>query len=127
MFRLFINGTIIQHIKEETNRYAESPQSKDIVVMKSWQMVTMNRFFLILLHKGCLHKTFISDYWTREEFCASKFASKILTCDRFKVVLLMLYLSENRICYYAPIDEPVMILCIKFVLFKNIDEENSKG
>lgn len=111
IFHLFFDNVIIRHLKEETNRYAaelsKSHRHKDMAIVKNWETITLNEmkgFILILLHMGFLRKPSIADYWTKAEFCASKFAAKIMTRDRFKAILSMLHFSDNR--RYIPIDEP---------------------
>ncbi|KAK3795310.1 hypothetical protein RRG08_004465 [Elysia crispata] len=110
IFHLFMDHSIMKLIKKETNDYAaklaHSDKHKNMVVEKSWKTLTINEmygFILILLHMGYLTKPCISDYWTLEDFCSSKFAAKILTRDRFRAILSMLHFSSNM--NYIPIDQ----------------------
>ena len=98
IFHLFMDHSIMKLIKKETNDYAaelaHSDKQKNMAVVKSWKTLTINEmygFILILLHMGYLTKPCISDYWTLEDFCSSKFAPKILKRDRFRAILSMLH------------------------------------
>ncbi|KAK3800749.1 hypothetical protein RRG08_003154 [Elysia crispata] len=110
IFHLFMDHSIMKLIKKETNEYAaelaHSDKHKNMAVVKSWKTLTINEmygFILIHLHMGYLTKLCISDYWTLQDFCSSKFAAKILTRDRFRAILSMLHFSSNR--NYIPIDQ----------------------
>lgn len=77
-----------------------------MAVIKTWQAVTlceMKSFLLILLHMEYMKKTIINDYCIKAIFCASKFALKILTRDRFKAILSKFHFSDNR--NYVPVDQ----------------------
>lgn len=110
-YDLFIDDELVRFLKEETNRYAaelsRTAPYRDFAVVKQWKTVTLMEirgFLLVLLHMGTFHKPAISDYWSTEEFIESRFASKVLSRDRFRAILSMLHFSDNA--HYLPIDHP---------------------
>lgn len=52
-------------------------------------------FFSIILHMSLVKKHWIRDYWSDDPVLASSCADKLITCERFLVILTILNVNNN--------------------------------
>lgn len=105
-FSIFFPDNLIKLIKKETNRYAysiiRSLRRKNMLKQNSiwhkWKPVNISEiysFFSIILHMSIIPKPHIKDFWSKNAFIHSTFASKLMTRDRFSSIFSMLHLNNN--------------------------------
>lgn len=56
----------------------------------------MKRFFGLLLYKGIVSMSNISDYWSQELMFKNAFASNFMSRNRFELLLRMVHFSDNE-------------------------------
>jgi hypothetical protein len=106
IFNIFFPIQMIKLIKKETNRYAfmciRSLRRKNALksncIWQKWKPVTVSdiyAFFSIILHMCIIPKPHLKDFWSKNPFIHSSFASKIMSRDRFLSIFSMLHLNNN--------------------------------
>jgi len=101
----------VQIVVDETNRYAdqyleEHPEKADDSYVGRWTAVTvqeMKLFFGLLILTGMVRKGSLSSYWSIEELISTPLFSKVMTRDRFLLIMRFLHFNNND--DYNPDDE----------------------
>lgn len=100
-FQLFLTDEIINIIVVQTNEYASQIINKGIsknARMNLWKPTTlpeMKEFFSVILAMGLVHVPDIVQYWSKDTLYKNTFISKIMSRDRFLILLKCLHFSNN--------------------------------
>ena len=107
-YRLFITDSLLQNVLDETNRYGEQyiqahqdyltthprARSHDFV-KRRFTMSELLRLIVLMITMGIMDLPSLKDYWsTSWPFCTPHF-SKLLSRDRFFLLLKFLHLADN--------------------------------
>ena len=97
-FFLFFTTSIIQHIVQETNRYAAECMGQE--KYETWQKVTADEItafmgFMILM--SIVHLPCIADYWKRDEICQYIPITRRISRNRFFEIQRYLHFVDNSI------------------------------
>ena len=111
-FELYLTETILESIVIETNRFAEqflrdNPDKVSNKYMKIWEPVDvleMKIFFAMAILMGIIHKPSINDYWSTDDVLATPIFSKVLSRDKFKLILKFLHFNDNNDPNFDPND-----------------------
>ena len=112
-YQLYITDTLLQHIVDETNRYAdqliESKRAKGTLKkksrLKSWKPTDcdeMKKFFGLLYLTGLVKKGKYSDYWAKEFLPSTPGFGTVMGRDRFMLIKRCLHLNDNEAPGYDP-------------------------
>ena len=102
-FQLFFPDWIVQHISDETNRYAEDflrdktlrPKSR----FRQWYATTKNEmwaFFGMIVAMSLVKVDNLKDYWSKDPVFGNQFVKAIMPRDRFLLILTFLHLNDNK-------------------------------
>lgn len=102
-YKVFVNDTIIELIVEQTNLYAMQtvltvdtrPSSR----IHDWEPVTADeiwKFLGMVIYMGIVRLPTIADYWSTDPFFKNEIASKIMSRNRFQMILKFIHFSNNE-------------------------------
>ncbi|XP_025205105.1 piggyBac transposable element-derived protein 4-like [Melanaphis sacchari] len=102
-FKLFLTDDILNCMVLETNRNAEQ-YLKSIRLSRSsrfhsWEPITledMTKFIGLLLWMGVVKYPTISDYWSKAERYENNVASKIMSRNKFELILRFWHFADNE-------------------------------
>lgn len=102
-FRLFIDDEVINVIVLETNRYAEQQLAakglKRESRMKKWTPTNsdeMKKFLGLLIWMGLVRLGSIPSYWSTSDIYRNNVAPKIMSRNRFEVMLANIHFANNE-------------------------------
>ena len=99
-FMLLFTSAIIQHIVDETNRYAEQSQAARQLQDVAWSPTTtveMKAFIGINILMGFHELPEIDSYWSSDEMLGVPAVAKVMTKSRFKKLCQYLHCNDNTI------------------------------
>ena len=107
---LYLTDRVMELIVRETNHYAESfmlenPGQANNSYIGKWTPVDVteiNKNFGLLFLMGIVKKPDIEMYWTTAELLSTPIFSKVMTCDRFRIILKFLHFNDNDDPDYDP-------------------------
>lgn len=101
-FLLFFDNDIMQHIVNETNRYAEqylqSHTLKRHSRLHKWQPVTIEEMyvlFAVYMLMGIVQKPSVSSYFSKDGFLDTPIFAKIISQRRFEVLSRFLHFVDK--------------------------------
>ncbi|KAL7404530.1 hypothetical protein ABVT39_016045 [Epinephelus coioides] len=101
---LFLSDELIQNIVIQTNLYAQqyieaeqhvSPQARS----HAWKPVTvseMKRFLGLFFLTGIIRKPELEMYWSTDEMLATPYFNKVMSRNRFQMILRFLHFTDNE-------------------------------
>lgn len=106
-FQLFVTDEVIEHIVDETNRFAAQSILSNKLTKKTskkhrlsqWTNTTideMKKFFGLLLWMGLVKHGSIEEYWSTSPLLRNDVASKVMPRNRFQLLLTCLHFSDNN-------------------------------
>jgi hypothetical protein len=102
-YKLFFTADILECIVLETNKNAEQYLKSNRISRtsryKKWELVTsdiMMKFFGLLLWMGIVKYPSISDYWIKADRYANIVAPKVMSRNKFELILRFLHFSDNE-------------------------------
>lgn len=102
VYEQFLTDSTFEHVAAETNRYATSYiNSHDLPVhspARKWVPTNTGEvkiFWALCLLMGVLGKPVISLYWSTRDIIATPFFGKVMTRDRFQLLLRFLHFNDN--------------------------------
>lgn len=100
-FSLFFDNSLLQHVVEATNRYAEKKLAAMTIsrcsLYRNWKPVTvdeMKGFIAAILNMGIIQLTNLKDYWSTDETTNLPFFRSVFRRDRFFQIFGMLYVGD---------------------------------
>lgn len=101
LFQLFITDDLIEIMVNETNRYAMqqkeniTKQNARILKWDTVNMVEMKKFFAIIIAMGIVEEPKLNFYWSKDSLFHNEFISKIMSRDRFLIILKCWHFVNN--------------------------------
>ena len=103
-FKLFYTDEYIQHIVDETNRYAEQTINaarplRRRSILNLWVEVTdeeMSKFFGIIFYMGLVALPSYKHYWRKDGNYRNAYIPKVMTRDRFHGIMRFLHFGNNE-------------------------------
>lgn len=103
IFKQIFDEDLVQHIVEETNKFYHFLVNNKVLSKHSklvkWKETNINEmyvFFSFMLLMAHVQKNNIKDYWSKSIFLSTPIFSKIMTQDRFLLLLRILHFCDNR-------------------------------
>ncbi|CAH1980597.1 unnamed protein product [Acanthoscelides obtectus] len=94
---LLINDSIFQYIADQTNLYATQVITDEADVKgTSTDKNEIKKVFGLLSYMGIVKMHNIQAYWSREAMYKNSMASKVMTRNRFELLLRMLHFADNQ-------------------------------
>ena len=113
-FNIFWTTTLVDLIAEESNRFFHFMQAGKVMPEQSrdrqWTDVTSNdmRLFLALsILMGIVHKRSLKDYWTTDPLIATPIFGKVMSRNRFALILRSLHFCDNLQGYLESVTSKV--------------------
>lgn len=102
-FLLFVSQDIIELLVSATNNYAIEQITKNPEVTKGarirqWVPTNseeMKRFLGLLIYMGLVRVPKLSDYWSSDEITGQQFPKKVMSRNRFEILIRMLHFSTD--------------------------------
>ena len=102
-FSLFVTDKILLMIVEETNRNAQQYMSSHRIrkhsrLSKSKDTSTeeIKKFLYLVMYMGLVKYPGVSGYWSRDPMFANQFCSKVISRNRFQLLLRFLLFEDNN-------------------------------
>ena len=105
-FQLLMTDSILDHIVSQTNLYADqhfeaNPDIPRKSRLHTWKKKIHNitellQFIAILIIMGIIHYPRIEDYWVKTWPFGTNAFSRVMTRDRFSVILKFIHLNDNK-------------------------------
>lgn len=101
-YSLMVPEAIFERITKETNIYANQVISKNTMKrasrMTKWTDTNKSKlknFFGLVIYMGLVKLPKLSDYWANDDMFGQLYAKKIMSRNRFELILRMLHFSNN--------------------------------
>ena len=101
-WKLYVDDDLMNHIVCQTNLYAEQvvhgPNIGPMSRKRDWSPTTkveMYKFFGLLFLTGLVKKPQIAQYWSTDPLYTTPLFGKIMTRNRFQLLLSMLHYNDN--------------------------------
>lgn len=126
IFQLFLTDELLELILNETNRYGlQNKENNQSGRIKQWEDITLvelKQFFSIIILMGIVHLPQMNLYWSKDTVFHNQFISKIMTRDRFLLILKCLHFSnsledtgEDKLFKLRPILVPIIESFQKYI------------
>jgi hypothetical protein len=103
IFKHIFDEDLVQHIVDETNKFYHFLVNSTVLSKHSklgkWKDTNLNEmyiFFSLMLLMPHIKKNNIKDYWSTSVLLSTPIFGKIMTQDRFLLLLRVLHFSNNR-------------------------------
>lgn len=107
-FSYFVTDSMMKHIKEETNLYAQQCIRKlrstnslsPTCSLSKWKGVTLmeiRKFLAIVVHMCVSVRTHIREHWSKNPVVSCNFCPNVLSHDRFLSILRNSHISDNSL------------------------------
>lgn len=103
IFKHIFDEDLVQHIVEETNKFYHFLVNNTVLSKHSklgkWKDTNLNEmyiFFALMLLMPHVKKNNIKDYWSTSVLLSTPIFGKIMTQDRFLLLLRVLHFNDNR-------------------------------
>jgi len=100
--RLYFNDEIVDHIAEETNRYANQYIARNVIPphspVRNWSPTNreeMLAFLGLCILMGLVYKPRITMYWSGDEIYRTPVFGQVMPRDRFLLLLRFLHCNDN--------------------------------
>lgn len=100
--KLFVTNELLNSIVKETNEYARLVIGNKTLTRKSqlhrWKETNLpeiKSFLGIILYKGLVRKPETADYWSKSILYTDLFVSKLMTRERFEMLLSFVHFNDN--------------------------------
>ncbi|KAH9637759.1 hypothetical protein HF086_009427 [Spodoptera exigua] len=101
-YSLLVPDDVFGQIVEDTNQFAINTITKrnasKAARIRNWSPTNvheMKSFFALIMFMGLVKLPKLSDYWSKDEITGHRFASTIMSRNRFELLLQMLHLSRH--------------------------------
>ena len=101
-YDLFFTNEIVDHIVAETNRYAQQKIGSSHVTrrsrLKSWKVTThdeIRKLIGLMIYMGIVTLPEVSLYWSKKKIYVGSFASRVMSRERFELLMRFLHLNDN--------------------------------
>ena len=100
-FLLFFDEELMQYIVDETNRYYQNKVSDGDVsesTRKVWKDVSVSEMYSFLsltMSMPLVYKGDVKDYWSTNPLIKTEIFSKVMSRDRYLVLLRMMHFANN--------------------------------
>ena len=102
VFNLLVDDEVVEYILSETNKFASQCIANTTVTRRSslnnWKdtnAVEMRQFFGVLIYMGLVPKPEIALYWSKSVLYADPFVPKIMTRERFQMLVRFVHFNDN--------------------------------
>ena len=110
---LYMTDHIIEHLVNETNRYADQFIANNLEqaqnsYIKHWTQVTVTeikKFIGVLLLMGIIYKPTTHMYWSTDELYSTPIFSEVMNRDHFHLLSKFLHFNDNKDPGYDPKDD----------------------
>lgn len=103
IFKQIFDENLVQHIVEETNKFYHFLVKNKVLSkhfkLGKWKETNLNEmyvFFALMLLMAHIQKNNIKDYWLTSILLSTPIFEKVMTQDRFLLLLRLLHFSDNR-------------------------------
>ena len=102
-FNLFVTDKVLSIIVEETNQNAQHYMSSHCIKshnrLSKWKDTSIKeikKFFGLMMYMGLVKYPSVSEYWSRDPMFANQFCPKVMSRNRFQLLLRLL---PFYVCY----------------------------
>ena len=101
---LYLTDEIMQHIVQETNRFAQNyisdhPDEAQKSYVSKWKDITvpeLKKFLGLVILMGIVHKPSLPHYWSTNDLYWTPISTKSMPRNRFYLILKFLHFNDNN-------------------------------
>ncbi|XP_043524386.1 piggyBac transposable element-derived protein 4-like [Frieseomelitta varia] len=98
IFQIFFSEELVEFIVEQSNKYYENGTKDDVTTAPE-----MYNFLAVTMLVARMHKTSLSEYWSKDKLTKTELFEEIISRDRYTLLLKILHFCDNNIENYDPI------------------------
>ncbi|XP_043524705.1 piggyBac transposable element-derived protein 4-like [Frieseomelitta varia] len=103
IFQIFFSEELIEFIVEQSNKYYENDTRGDVYNSNVTTVSEMYNFLAVSMLMARIHKTSLSEYWSKDKLIRTESFGEIMSRDRYTLLLKILHFCDNNNENYDPI------------------------